>query len=254
MTSSIASSARSLIASAAVERLRRADLVDGPGGGHHERVAVVGAEVGHPAVDDDLHHLALAAERRQRAARRRCDLASVTRSGCTPSRWAAPAWPAVRPVLTSSKIRTTPCCVAQGAHAGEVALVGHDDREVLDHRLDDEGGDLGAVLRPGSARASAGRCRRRRGPCRPRRRTARRRSARRPGRCRRGRASPRPAARRSRRGSRPRSSRSPCGRCTPGRARMAYMSDSVPELVNRIMSSPKRRQKRSPPRSPAATA
>ena len=26
---------------------------------------------------------------------------------------------------------------------------------------------------------------------------------------------------------------------------MAYISDSVPELVNRIMSSPKRRQKRS---------
>ena len=72
-------------------------------------------------------------------------LARATRSGVTPRRCEAPAYPAVRPVFTSSNTNET-VGVALGADAGEVALVGDDDADVLEHRLHEHAGDVLAVL------------------------------------------------------------------------------------------------------------
>ncbi len=127
------------------ERLAGADLVDRAGGRHHQRVAVVGAEVGHPAVDDDLHDLALAAEGRQRqpAADRLGQGDQVGGDAQALGRTGVAGGEAGLHLVEDEHDAVG---VAGGADRGEVALVGHDDREVLDDRLDDQGGDLAAVL------------------------------------------------------------------------------------------------------------
>ena len=126
------------------------DLIDRLGGGHDERVAVVGPEVRHPAVDDDLHDLALATEGRERGTRRRClgegheiraYAESLARAGVAGG----------EPSLDLVKDEDDAVLVAGLADAGEIALVGHDDGDVLEHRLHDDRGDLTAVLRENGA-------------------------------------------------------------------------------------------------------
>ncbi len=145
MTASIASSARPLISSAAASASGCADLVDRGGGGHHQRIAVVGAEVGHPPVDHDLHHLALAAERSQRqAAADALGERDQVRLDTEPLRGARVTGGETGLHLVEDQHHAV--LVTQGADAGQVALVGEHDREVLDHRLDHHRGDIATVL------------------------------------------------------------------------------------------------------------
>ena len=73
-------------------------------------------------------------------------LARQMMSGVTPVRWVAPPGPAVRPVLTSSKVSSAPCDVQQVLEALQVARLGLDDPGVHHHWLDDHPGDLARVL------------------------------------------------------------------------------------------------------------
>ena len=69
-------------------------------------------------------------------------LAKAIRSGVT-SQWStanhSPQRP--NPAITSSTIITMPCSSHKPAHAGEVAVRGHEDAVRADHRLEQDGGD-----------------------------------------------------------------------------------------------------------------
>ena len=128
-----------------VERLDGRDLVDGHGGGHDQRVAVVGAEVRHPAVGDARHDLAASAERgeRQAAADALGEAHEVGRDA-EPLRGAGVPGGETGLHLVEDQQRAVG--VAHGAHAREVALVRDDDADVLEHRLHEHARDLVAVL------------------------------------------------------------------------------------------------------------
>ncbi len=76
------------------------------------------------------------------------DLASVTRSGVTPSllRGAAVAGGDAGLDLVEDQERAVP--VADLTNRLEVPRLGQTDPDVLHHRLDDEAGDLAALQRP----------------------------------------------------------------------------------------------------------
>jgi hypothetical protein len=72
-------------------------------------------------------------------------LPSVVRSGVMPNRPCAPTGPTRKPVITSSKISTAPCCVHSVRIALEEGARRHDEVHVADHRLDDDAGDAVAM-------------------------------------------------------------------------------------------------------------
>ena len=98
-----------------------------------------------------LHHVARAAEGRQRHAAAD-HLAEHVRSGVTPGmacayRPCAPPRATRKPLMTSSKMSSAPCSRAQLAQRAHEVHGGAHEVHVAGDRLDDHAGDVGAVLR-----------------------------------------------------------------------------------------------------------
>ena len=77
-------------------------------------------------------------------------LASVVRSGLTPVRPCTPCGPTRKPVITSSKISSAPCAVQTSRRPSRKPAAG-DQVHVAGDRLDDDAGDVRAVLGEGLA-------------------------------------------------------------------------------------------------------
>jgi hypothetical protein len=136
-----------------VEGLVGADLVDRSCSCHDQRVAVIGAEVRHPAVDDDLHDVLATTKRRERQPAADA-LGERDEVGLDAEALGGTGIPGGETGLDLVKDQDDPELIAQCAHRGEIALVGDDDGEVLDHGLHDERGNLAAMLAEDRAQRS----------------------------------------------------------------------------------------------------
>ena len=123
------------------ERLLRAYLVNCSSGSHHQRVAVVGAEVRHASVGDSLHDIFATAERRQRqTAADALGKGHEVRGDAEPMRCARVSGCQARLDLVEDQQHTV--VVTRRTHCSEITRVGQDDADVLQHRLHDDGCDL----------------------------------------------------------------------------------------------------------------
>ena len=117
----------------------------GPAGGHRQRVAVEGADhlvavsATWAMTSSDPPTAAMATPPPMALARQMM-------SGVTPVSPVAPLGPAVRPVLTSSKVSRAPARMQQVLQPGQETRLRLDDARVHHDRLDDHPGDLAGVL------------------------------------------------------------------------------------------------------------
>ena len=118
---------------------RDRDVEGVPGERPREQDVALGAE--------PVHDVAPTAQHRDREAVADAPCPSVVRSGVTPNRSWAPPGACRNPVMTSSKIRTTPASVQAARIVSRKPWLGQDDAGVVEDRLEDDGGDRIALAR-----------------------------------------------------------------------------------------------------------